>query len=123
MSGIQQLDEGFLLKLGSVSNYLKRVEGQEDARTQMLAKRAFLHRPLMTYTEYSDLELGIVNYPPAMTSLIDTINTEITNINNHRDDLLCEYEFLRRTMSKIDAMFRNQPSVASPPAEENQGSL
>ena len=123
MSGMQQLDEGFLLKLGSVSNYLKRVEGKEDARTQMLAKRAFLHRPLMTYTEYSDLEIGIVNYPPSLTNLIDTINTEITKINNHREILLCEYDFLRLSLNRIEAMFKNQSSVASTPVEWNEGSL
>jgi len=120
---MRQLDEKFLLKLGSASNYLKRLDGQEDSRTQMLAKRAFLHRPLMNYTEYMNHESGVVDYSPELLFLIDIIDTEIASLNDHREKNLCDYEFIKLSLKKIEDVFRNQNLPMSPEVRKNQDSL
>jgi len=106
MDSTWQPDREYLRCLGSVENFVKRVRDAEDPRTQMLAKRAFLHRPIMTYSEFlmarNDQYLEGDSLQTAVVTEIDRI---VESLNTHRTDGLCDYDFLRARLASILEIF------------------
>jgi len=113
MSNIEQLDYQYLICLGSVENYIKRVRDGEDPRSQMLAKKAFLHRPIISYSEFLEARSGRQSSTEANQSVVvGEIDQIVESLNLHRDQGMCDFEFLKLSMERISVFFGNIRHVA-----------
>lgn len=94
----------YMLAFGTLDNYLRRVDKKEEPRWVNLAKNAFLHRPILKYSEY---------FPPAEygdviteknKETIKKLNNIVDELNKMRENNQTDYEKLSPIWEKVNQL-------------------
>lgn len=84
------LSEEYRLAYGNLSGYLKRIKDRDHPRTIALAKRAFLHRRILKYSEFFSQN----NYIEVATGFnkesVKKIDNIVDKINKFREEIIAK---------------------------------
>ena len=103
----------YKIAFGSLTNYLERIRDKEAARTQHLAKRAFLHRHLLRYEEHFDPEIYEDVVTDANREVVAKINAIIDTVNELRKTNVLDYDRLKPLEQELLELIAG---VGQPPA-------
>ena len=102
----------FRLAYGNLNNYLDRVEANESPRTRFLAKRSFLHRPILRYEEFFNPE----KYDRVITDMnrevITRLNQLVQHLNELRENEAIDYEKLAPLRNALNALVSSNATPA-----------
>ena len=98
------ISRDYILAFGSVDNYIRRIEKNEELRWIKLAANAYLNRPILKYEEYfKDIE-----YEQVITNenreRVKELNELVKNINKMRENGQKDYE-------KLSVLFKKAKST------------
>jgi hypothetical protein len=105
---MSELNPDFCLAFGTLSNYLKRVRSGDTPRSQMLAKRSFLHRAILRYNEfYEGTESVVAKDNEHLFEVIVKLDLLVDRVNEIRSSGLLDQVELEDLENKLKDLIYN----------------